>query len=142
VADDKSIDLSVPRGPTDIYAFGMVIYELLTGKVPFDHMTNQFIKEAVVDRNERPDLTQFESRYPERSQSALVDLLKQCWEADYMARPDINDILRLLVRLLKLNGGDPRDNRMETLPREFQLLQLEDEVESAKVGISLLFSFP
>jgi hypothetical protein len=67
--------------------------------------------------------------------------LKQCWEGDYMARPDINDILRLLVRLLKLNGGDPRDNRMETLPREFQLLQLEDEVESAKVVFSSFLSF-
>ncbi|KAL5098819.1 hypothetical protein RYX36_003146 [Vicia faba] len=74
----------------DAYSFGMICFELLTGKVPFEdnHLqgdrTNQNIKAG-----ERP-------LFPHRSPKYLVSLIKKCWQTDPSQRPSFSSICRIL----------------------------------------------
>lgn len=74
----------------DAYSFGMICFELLTGKVPFEdnHLrgarTSQNIKAG-----ERP-------LFPYRSPKYLVSLIKKCWQTDPAQRPTFSSICRIL----------------------------------------------
>ncbi|CAL5187401.1 unnamed protein product [Lathyrus oleraceus] len=74
----------------DAYSFGMICFELLTGKVPFEdnHLqgdrTHQNIKAG-----ERP-------LFPHRSPKYLVSLIKKCWQTDPSQRPSFSSICRIL----------------------------------------------
>ena len=74
----------------DVYSFGMICFELLTGKIPFEdnHLqgdrTNQNIKAG-----ERP-------LFPNRSPKYIVSLIKKCWQTDPSQRPSFSSICRIL----------------------------------------------
>jgi len=79
----------------DAYSFGMICFELLTGKIPFEdnHLqgirTNQNIKAG-----ERP-------LFPYRSPKYLVSLIKKCWQTDPSQRPCFSSICRILRYIKK-----------------------------------------
>ncbi|XP_068644706.1 uncharacterized protein [Aristolochia californica] len=84
----------------DVYSFGMVCFELLTGKVPFEDSHLQGDK---VIRNiragERP-------LFPYPTPKYLTSLTKRCWQADPPHRPNFSSICRILryiKRFLVLN---------------------------------------
>lgn len=98
----------------DAYSFGMICFELLTGKVPFDdnHLqgdrTNQNIKAG-----ERP-------LFPHRSPKYLVSLIKKCWQTDPSQRPSFSSICRILrytKKFLSTNTEyvmiNPEQNQLE-----------------------------
>lgn len=75
---------------SDVYSFGMLIYEILTAKVPFDHYSTALeICNAVLKKKERPVL-------PE-PRLKIYELIEQCWDQDPVKRPDFNDIVPLLL---------------------------------------------
>jgi hypothetical protein len=90
----------------DVYSFGMVCYEILTGEIPFSSITNLVdVKKTVLDVKKtvldggRPTL-------PEECPTLLEALIEKCWTQDACQRPCFGQIcakLRHLKCLLLLS---------------------------------------
>lgn len=76
----------------DVYSFGIVLWELVTGEVPFQDMTPVQVAYAVVNKNLRPTI-------PDDCPSALRHLMVQCWNANPERRPNFYQIVKTLEDL-------------------------------------------
>nr|CAD1825405.1 unnamed protein product [Ananas comosus var. bracteatus] len=64
----------------DVYSFGIVLWELITGMLPFQNMTAVQAAFAVVNRGARPPI-------PNDCLPALSEIMTRCWDANPDARP-------------------------------------------------------
>ncbi|KAK1394843.1 serine/threonine-protein kinase STY46 [Heracleum sosnowskyi] len=78
----------------DIYSFGVVVWELLTGKLPYENITPVQAAVGVVQKGLRPTI-------PKHTLPKLADLLENCWQQDPVLRPDFNEIIRILQQIVK-----------------------------------------
>ncbi|CAL5384477.1 unnamed protein product [Camellia sinensis] len=77
----------------DIFSFAIVLWELVTAKVPYDTMTP--LQAALgVRQGMRPDL-------PDNTHPKILDLMKRCWEAIPDNRPSFSEIRIELEELLQ-----------------------------------------
>ncbi|XP_020578374.1 serine/threonine-protein kinase HT1-like [Phalaenopsis equestris] len=73
----------------DVYSFGIVLWELITGMLPFQNMTAVQAAFAVVNRGARPII-------PSECPPALGEIMTRCWNANPDVRPPFADIVKLL----------------------------------------------
>ncbi|XP_014519493.2 probable serine/threonine-protein kinase DDB_G0277165 [Vigna radiata var. radiata] len=104
----------------DAYSFGMICFQLLTGKVPFEdnHLQGDRIRQNI-KVGERP-------LFPYRSPKYLVNLIKKCWQTDPAQRPSFSSICRILrytKKFLAMNSEsqliNPELNFLEVPPVDF-----------------------
>ena len=83
---------------SDCYALGMVIYEVLSQRIPFHRYQNSVISLKVVrgDRPERPK--EVEGAW---FTDDVWELLERCWMAQPEDRPSIKDILECLEQIAR-----------------------------------------
>ncbi|KDQ16937.1 hypothetical protein BOTBODRAFT_89281, partial [Botryobasidium botryosum FD-172 SS1] len=74
---------------SDVYSFGRVILEILTGQVPFADLTSdlEIITRIVESTHERPDPLVYED-----VDDSMWALLLRCWSFDPAHRPHISEI--------------------------------------------------
>lgn len=91
----------------DVYSFGMLCFELLTGKVPFEdgHLQGEKMSRNI-RAGERP-------LFPFPSPKYLVTLTKKCWQTDPLQRPTFSSICRILRSMKKFLAMNPENGQPE-----------------------------
>ncbi|XP_072135538.1 receptor-interacting serine/threonine-protein kinase 2-like isoform X2 [Mobula birostris] len=84
-------DINTRRGRKfDVYSYGIVIWEILTCKKPYEHAVNSEHLKLCVSKGDRPDLRDI----PEdilKSHEGLVNLMKKCWLTNPDDRPPFSE---------------------------------------------------
>lgn len=105
---------------TDVFSFGVVLWELYTQERPYRGMAPHEVIEAVCVRGERP-------RWPEGSPPELVALAHECWHTDPDCRPSFAEVVERLRQLLAPTHN-PVCRRESTLSG---MTEESDELEAA-----------
>lgn len=89
----------------DVFSFGIVLWELLTGRVPYADMTPLQAAVGVVQKGLRPPL-------PLNCPPALAETMRACWVRDPAARPTFE---QLKARMEELYNTYRNQDRPEAL---------------------------
>ncbi|KAG1346582.1 dual specificity protein kinase splB [Cocos nucifera] len=73
----------------DVYSFGLLLWEMVTGTVPYEDMMPIQAAFAVVNKNLRPVI-------PANCPAPLQALIEQCWALDPGKRPQFRQIVKVL----------------------------------------------
>lgn len=101
--------LSKYNEKVDIYSFGMILYEIICNRIPFDNLKNNaHIMSVVLDGN-RPELDILDD-------SMLKKLIQSCWDKDPSNRPSS---LQVLANLQLLSYEEPYSESLITSKYSF-----------------------
>jgi serine/threonine protein kinase len=81
---------------SDIFSFGMILWEILTGEIPYNNIDPKKI-ETLITKEQKI------VKVPETGNLILRKLCKSCIEYEPKNRPSINGILRVLKKIYDKN---------------------------------------
>jgi len=78
----------------DVYSFGILLWELVEFKKPFDRMNRDAFYEKVIHGGLRPEISK-------KIPTDLATLISECWDNDPQARPTCQAIVFSLAEMLR-----------------------------------------
>ncbi|XP_048619550.1 serine/threonine-protein kinase STY8 isoform X1 [Brassica napus] len=77
----------------DVFSYGIVIWELLTGHIPYAYLTPLQAAVGVVQKGLRPKI-------PKKTHPKVKGLLQRCWNQDPKDRPEFEEIIEMLQQIM------------------------------------------
>eukprot|EP00039_Didymoeca_costata_P014230 m.227923 g.227923 ORF g.227923 m.227923 type:complete len:800 (-) comp15974_c0_seq31:1845-4244(-) len=92
----------------DVFSYSLVVWELLSGRVPFEHMEPAAVAAEMAYNKKRPSI-------PTSTPDAIRSLLESAWHTSETERPGFKDIVSLLEFSFKvcLDGKQPRTSSIK-----------------------------
>lgn len=113
-------------GKVDVYAFGIVLWEMETMSIPYIGLEPAQIITRVLLNNERPAL-------PESMDPALKTLIEDCWATDPDDRPTFREIIRRMrderIVLQKASEDEAADFMDEEVSDDDDIMEQDGESE-------------
>ncbi|KAJ4957200.1 hypothetical protein NE237_013983 [Protea cynaroides] len=82
----------------DVYSFGICLWEIYCCDMPYADLSFAEVSYAVVRQNLRPEI-------PRCCPSSLANIMRKCWDANAVKRPDMEEVVRLLEAIDTSKGG-------------------------------------
>ena len=82
-----------------MYGYGVILYYIVTGVVPFSILGNATFDEQVFKKNYRPPLDFDEYNRKIKAKPEIKSFIEKCWDVDYLKRPTAKEALDLFTRL-------------------------------------------
>ncbi|WOG89843.1 hypothetical protein DCAR_0209082 [Daucus carota subsp. sativus] len=93
----------------DVYSFGLILWEMVAGNIPYEDMTPIQAAFAVVNKNFRPAI-------PGDCPAAMKALIEQCWSLQPDRRPDFCQVVKVLEQFEASLASDGNLNKLQNLP--------------------------
>uniref|UniRef100_A0A0E0L4Q6 Protein kinase domain-containing protein n=1 Tax=Oryza punctata TaxID=4537 RepID=A0A0E0L4Q6_ORYPU len=93
----------------DVYSFGLILWELFSGSIPYEEMTPLQAAFAVVNKNLRPVI-------PSSCPAPLRLLIEQCWSCQPEKRPEFSQVVQILK---SLKEALDRDGTLDKIPSAY-----------------------
>ena len=101
ILEDDNGDVAKPSRLTDIYALSMLIWEILSRKVPFGAVKSTASLAIKLSKGERPPVdVGATSTLPLDTPPAIVDMIERCWNTDRSKRMFAVEVSYLVAFLL------------------------------------------
>ena len=114
----------------DIYGFGMIIYQLITGVTPFLSYDKHTLYEKVINGEFRPDLQNDDYGREIKAHESLRTLIGKCWDDNHLNRPSAATIYDVLE---SINNEIESSNLSKSILRKS--IQVTSELFSKKDSI-------
>ena len=111
----------------DVYSFGVIFWEILSGKKSFQGTTEEKFLLSVIADNKRPTP---DKAWPKK----VIDLMEKCWDVDMSRRPTFTKIIQVLDSVLidldrkEVISGDKRSTltRRNSMPARLVFKRLQN----------------
>ncbi|KAM6494682.1 DHS-like NAD/FAD-binding domain containing protein [Amanita muscaria] len=94
-------DVCTPTRASDMYAYAMTSYEILSGKIPFESVLNDAAVLLKVIRGQRPE------RVDPCDHDEIWDIIIRCWAQEPENRPSAAEVLESFLHNLTIEAADP-----------------------------------